>query len=492
MQAISYSFCMSLLHSLWQSALLWLVFILAEKILSRQFTPGQKKNLLFVSIIVQFCLFIITFIFYQVQPAGSVSNLLYNTGLYDILGRENLDKYSPWLFAVYLTVLSFKIVKSFAEWFLFKKQFRTGLVKPNIDLRLFTLSRQYHFGIKRKVQLWLSHTISSPLTFGFFKPVIVLPVALVNQLSMQQAETLILHELAHIKANDFLFNWLLIAAETVFFFNPFILSLCKKIKLEREKNCDITVTAFSYPAVVYAETLLKAQTVKQLAHRQQFEGYRIAAVQQPQQLLQRIQFFVNPANQMRQQKKRLLLPLLSLAMLAVITPAVLLQVQQRLAQKKQDIVFTSPQILLKNSDGALPVIVNNVLKLVKPETINKITAAVEKQQPLIEKKIKELEPLLQEMQEQAGLLHEKMATENALLTPVAYNDNSASAKQIVIREEQSGSKNAVLKVYNVIFKDGKWILQPQWKLAAKEINLADSLQLSDSSAPPAEDTELQD
>ena len=82
MQAISYSFCMSLFHSLWQSAL-WLVFILAEKILSRQFTPGRKKNLLFVSIIVQFCLFIITFIFYQVQPAGSVSNLLYNTGLYD-------------------------------------------------------------------------------------------------------------------------------------------------------------------------------------------------------------------------------------------------------------------------------------------------------------------------------------------------------------------------------------------------------------------------
>ena len=44
---------------------------------------------------------------------------------------------------------------------------------------------------------------------------------------MQQAETLILHELAHIKAND-LFNWLLIAAETVFSSIHFIiLSLCK-------------------------------------------------------------------------------------------------------------------------------------------------------------------------------------------------------------------------------------------------------------------------
>ena len=46
-----------------------------------------------------------------------------------------------------------------------------------------------------------------------------------------------------------------------------------------------------------------------------------------------------------------------------------------------------------------------------------------------------------------------------------------------------GPKNAVLKVYNVIFKDGKWILQPQWKLAAKEINLADSLQLSGQQRP---------
>lgn len=491
MQALSYSFCMSLLHSLWQSALLWLIYIIAEKILRQQFTPQQKKSLLFVSITVQFVLFIITFIAYQAQPAGSLSALLYSTGLHEILNRERLDVYSPWFFAAYTSIVSFKAAKAVIEWFLFKKQFRTGLVKPGIDLKLFTLSQQYHFGIKRKVQLWLSESISSPLTFGFFKPVIVLPVALVNQLSMQQAETLILHELAHIKSNDFLLNWMVIAAETIFFFNPFILSLCKHIKLEREKNCDITVTAFNYPAVVYAETLLKAQTVKQQALQQFYEGYRIAAVQQPQQLLQRIQFFANPANQMQQQKRNLLLPLLSLALLLIITPAVLLQVRQGVVEKKLATAVTTSPALNTATGEAVPVIVNNVLQqLANPETANKIAAMVMKQQPVIEKKVKELEPLLQELQEQAVLLSEKLSPGN-VLTPAAYNDNSA-AKQIVIREEQSGSKNAVLKVYNVIFKDGKWILQPQWKLAAKEINLADSLQFIDTSAPTADDPALQD
>ncbi|MBK6635063.1 MAG: M48 family metalloprotease [Chitinophagaceae bacterium] len=59
--------------------------------------------------------------------------------------------------------------------------------------------------------------------FWFFKPVILLPVALVNNISTQQAETLILHELAHIRTNDYLLNWFLLTAETLFFLILFVL-----------------------------------------------------------------------------------------------------------------------------------------------------------------------------------------------------------------------------------------------------------------------------
>ncbi len=491
MATLSYSFCMSLLHSTWQAALLWLVYMFAEKTLKHHFAPQQKKNLLFVSLAVQLVLFVLTFLIYYSQYRAEVpGSILPVTGIAigNILPASIIKQYCPWIFTGYSFIIAFKLLKAAREWFLFKKQFRTGLVKPPVDLKLFTTEQQFHFGIKRKVQLWLSHHIGTPLTFGFFKPVIVLPVALVNQLSLQQAETLILHELEHIRSNDFILNWFLIAAETIFFFNPFVMALCKKIKLEREKNCDIRVTAFDYPPLLYAETLLKAQTVKQLAPQLLAEGYKIAAVNKPHHLLNRIQFFTNPANQI-QQRKKILLPVLSLLLMTFFAAAILVQLPK--AVSKKETTYIEPVNLLPlQADGAFPVVVNNVLQNLKQETAGKIAAAVLEQEPLIEKKIKQAAPLIQDIKLKAEKLAAEFAGDN-ILTPVSLTENDA-AKQIVIREEESGSKNAVLKVYNVIFKDGKWIIQPQWKLAAKEINPADSLLLNDTSAPAEASTEMQD
>ncbi len=490
MALLSYSFCMSLLHSIWQAALLWLLFATADKILKQKFTPYQKKNLLFVSLAVQTVLFVFTFLIYYLQPDNGFPRIINAAGLTDLISPAFINQYAPWFFAAYIIVIGYKLVKSGYEWVLFKKQFNNGLVKPSIDLKLFTTTQQHHFGIRRRVQLWFSNTIHTPLTFGFFKPVIVLPVALVNQLSLTQAETLILHELAHIRANDFMLNWFLIIAETVFFFNPFITDLCKKIKIEREKYCDITVTAFDYPPLLYAETLLQAQTVKQLAPQLPAEGYRIAAVNKPQHLLNRIQFFINPANQLQQERKKILLPVCSFILVTFIAATVLFQLKPGI--KNQETAASEPlQTMPVQLDKALPVIVNNVLQQFTEENLSKISAAVEKQQPLIEKKLEQLQPLIKEIETRANKLAEDM--DPNFITPVAMQENDA-AKQIVVREEQSGSKNAVLKVYNVIFKDGKWILQPQWRLAAKEMTAADSLRLIDTTNPVTEkeNTELQD
>jgi beta-lactamase regulating signal transducer with metallopeptidase domain len=38
------------------------------------------------------------------------------------------------------------------------------------------------------VNFWYSDVVTTPLTFGYFKPVILLPVALVNQISTKEAE----------------------------------------------------------------------------------------------------------------------------------------------------------------------------------------------------------------------------------------------------------------------------------------------------------------
>ena len=60
------------------------------------------------------------------------------------------------------------------------------------------------FSLRKKVKIYLSGKIICPLTTGFLKPVILIPVAAVNQLTTEQMEAVILHELAHIKRADYL------------------------------------------------------------------------------------------------------------------------------------------------------------------------------------------------------------------------------------------------------------------------------------------------
>jgi len=312
MAQLSYSFCMSMLHSLWQAGLLLLIYLLVGRLVQTKTSPLQKRNWLFVLLMSQVSFFIITFFFYFLNIKNTVDQNLLQDTVSRFLPASTISLITPWLFSLYLAAISYKMIKALYEWIQFKRSYTAGLQKPSVYLKLFTALKADHFGIKRKVQLWFSKTINAPVTFGFFKPIIVLPVALVNQLSMQQAETLILHELTHIKANDYLLNWALIIGENIFFFNPFIISICKKIRLEREKYCDSNVIAFEYSPLLYAETLLKVQHVQRFIPQ-----YQLAAVTGKKQLLQRIQFFTNKNNFNYTKRSRLIFPLICTAFVMV-------------------------------------------------------------------------------------------------------------------------------------------------------------------------------
>lgn len=407
----------------------------------------------------------ITFCIYYLNAVSYTQNIV-SQFANRLVPAQTLSLITPWLFLVYVSAVSFKLVKAFYSWYSFKQHHFAALIKPSIDLKLFTATKAFHFGIKRKVQLWFSNTVNVPVTFGFLKPVIILPVALVNHISLQQAQTLILHELSHIKANDYLLNWFLIVAENIFFFNPFIIILSKKIRLEREKNCDSNVIAFQYAPLLYAETLLQVQCVQQ-----QTPQYQLAAVTGKKQLLQRIHFFTTAKN--FKQQKTSGVPLAAFTLLTGLVFAVAIIFQFKISGSKKQLapVATLPPAT-SYSEVAFPVFVNNIIENLTDEKLKEIQAAVEKQQPLIEQKIKELEPLIKSIEEKAINFAE--VAEEILATPVALKE-TITTKQIIVQEEESGSKNATLKVYTISFIDGEWVLMPEWMLTAKEIN-SDSLQ----------------
>jgi hypothetical protein len=86
--------------------------------------------------------------------------------------------------------------------------------------------------------------------------VILLPLAICSNLTTAQVEAILIHELAHIRRNDFLLNLVVTLLEGLFFFNPFVRRLIADLRKEREHCCDDQVLQFCYDPHSYVSALL--------------------------------------------------------------------------------------------------------------------------------------------------------------------------------------------------------------------------------------------
>jgi beta-lactamase regulating signal transducer with metallopeptidase domain len=116
--------------------------------------------------------------------------------------------------------------------------------------------------ISNNIKVFESHRISSAFTFGFIKPLIVLPIGFFTSLPPEQIEAVLLHELYHVKHKDYLINLLTMAFEVVFFYHPVMRWLSKNIRKERENRCDDQVTKI-LDKKVYAHALLNMENYRQ-------------------------------------------------------------------------------------------------------------------------------------------------------------------------------------------------------------------------------------
>ncbi len=81
-------------------------------------------------------------------------------------------------------------------------------------------------GVKQQVVLRQSDLITSPLTFGILHPYVILPKHTMQQLSPQQLEHILLHELMHINHKDAWVNFCFCAAQMLYWMNPFVWWAC--------------------------------------------------------------------------------------------------------------------------------------------------------------------------------------------------------------------------------------------------------------------------
>lgn len=270
----------TLLHSLWQGLILAVITALIL-MLSSKSTAKLRYNLL-ISGLILFTISIGSTFIYEWQQAADHSITRIATVIsagqsasgtaiaapgtgaerpFDWINSSLyfFSKYANVIVLVWFLVICMRSVQLFAGLYSIKRIRRTQVTEVGMywENRVKQLAAQ--FGISQAVGILQSGIAKVPMVVGHFKPLILIPVGLINGLSEAEVESILCHELAHIKRRDYLVNILQSFMEIVFFFNPAVLWISKLIREERESCCDdMTVSSISNKAV-YISALINCQ-----------------------------------------------------------------------------------------------------------------------------------------------------------------------------------------------------------------------------------------
>ena len=185
-----------------------------------------------------------------VLPENPVSQ----NGLISLL-HDFLHPYTSLLTGIWICGILFLYIRlSGGLIYISRLKTRSRVVKDPVWLdKISELSKRV--GVNRISRLLESATISSPVTMGFLRPVIILPTGMLTGIPTAQLESILVHELVHIKKADYLVNIFQSLVEIILFYHPATWYISFMIRKERENRCDqITVGLIDNP-VSYARAL---------------------------------------------------------------------------------------------------------------------------------------------------------------------------------------------------------------------------------------------
>ncbi len=173
----------------------------------------------------------------------------------------SIEEYLPYISIIYLLGLLFNT----GRLLLGRRRINTIKQTMSIDIPLQRKINQFAetLNMDVRVTVGLSKLVDVPCMVGYIKPIILLPFTLSTFLSAEEIEAILLHELAHIKRNDYAVNLVQQIISTLLFFNPCVQLINKIINEERENCCDDQVIQSTPNPIVYARALLKLEETRE-------------------------------------------------------------------------------------------------------------------------------------------------------------------------------------------------------------------------------------
>ena len=274
-EALVSSLGLSLLHSLWQGALIGVAGLLLNRRL-KQAAPDLRCGAFSLLLFTFFVVWLGTFGFLyekQAHPMASMTNFLTGTMdsaasipppalVKDTTPLRLFHALSPALvvcWALGVCLLSLRHLGGL----LLLCRLRKAATAPCLPAWEACATRlAARMGIRRKITLRCSRQIDVPCAFGLLKSTVLLPFSVMMGLAPEQVEALIAHELAHIARHDVFFNLVQVCMETVLFYHPVVWWLSLQIRAAREQSCDDLAIEVIGDRALYARALYSLEEAR--------------------------------------------------------------------------------------------------------------------------------------------------------------------------------------------------------------------------------------
>ncbi|TWT83946.1 Regulatory protein BlaR1 [Planctomycetes bacterium CA13] len=181
--------------------------------------------------------------------------------------------FSPTIAWAKLLTLSYMVgvivfaIRLMRGWYFGRRLRRQGTSVAGHDVHALSvrLTKQLRLRATPTV-LWCQRAIVPTVT-GVLRPVVLLPIAYANGVSIVQLEHILLHEFTHLRRYDLLVNFLQNVIETLLFYHPLMWWVSRQVRLYRELSCDAAVVASGVEPTQYAGTLVDIAARSRLVNR---------------------------------------------------------------------------------------------------------------------------------------------------------------------------------------------------------------------------------
>ena len=199
----------------------------------------------------------------------------------------NADQLLPWIVGIWLGGVLLLAVRAAGGWWRLEqiRDASRNAIPAEVESSFHRV--RTHLRIGRKVALYISDEVISPLAMGVWRTAIILPVSAVVQLSPEQLEAVLAHEIAHIRRWDYLGNLFQTAVECLLFFHPAVWWVSRRTRDLRELCCDEVAARNCADPMIYIEALLQLelQRTKRLQLATALHGPSGRLLQRVKQLL---------------------------------------------------------------------------------------------------------------------------------------------------------------------------------------------------------------